>query len=53
MMLDWLPGAARGGEIIRVAVEQFFTRNEERTRDLGGALSCAELGDRIVERIAA
>jgi 3-isopropylmalate dehydrogenase len=53
MMLDWLPGAGRGGEIIRVAVEQFFTRNEERTRDLGGALSCAELGDRIVERIAA
>jgi 3-isopropylmalate dehydrogenase len=51
MLLDWLPGTAAGGAMIRSAVERFFTTSEERTCDLGGRLRTAELGDRIVDLV--
>ncbi len=52
MMLDWLPGGAAGPALIRSAVEQFFASSEERTPDLGGSLTTAELGSRIADLIA-
>jgi 3-isopropylmalate dehydrogenase len=53
MMLDWLGDRAksdearRGAALIRRAVEQVYDAPENRTRDLGGALSTSQMTDLI------
>ncbi len=51
MMLDWL-GEDHAAVSIRRAVEQAFADNN-RTQDLGGTLSTAEMTTAIVERLGA
>src|SRR5688572_17393667 len=54
MMLEWLPGeeCARGAAMLRRAVTGVLSDARNRTRDLGGTLSTAEMGDQIVAAIA-
>lgn len=47
MMLEWL-GESEAAAAIRAAVEKVFKDPAARTRDLGGTLSCTEMGDRLV-----
>jgi 3-isopropylmalate dehydrogenase len=47
MMLEWLD-AAPGAEAIRAAVRAVFANRELRSRDMGGALNCAEMTDAIL-----
>jgi len=47
MMLGWLGETAAASAVSR-AVESVFEDPSARTRDLGGALACAEMGDRVV-----
>ncbi len=53
MMLEWLnePETIRGAALIRRAVEAVLGDPRQRTRDLGGTLSCAEMGGRIAAAI--
>jgi 3-isopropylmalate dehydrogenase len=51
MMLEWL-GETRGAEVIRRAVERVFAAPGLRTRDLGGALSTAEMGDQLAAAVS-
>ena len=55
MMLEWLdhPETRRGAGLIYRAVERIFADPSQRTRDLGGALSTVEMGDRIVAAVTA
>jgi 3-isopropylmalate dehydrogenase len=54
LMLEWLddPACHRGAAIVRSAVEQVLADPTNRTADLGGSLTTAQLGDRIVQGIA-
>ncbi len=49
MMLEWLahPETLRGGAMIYGAVRRVFADPAVRTRDLGGSVGTAEMGDRI------
>ena len=49
MMLDWLghEETRRGAAMIEQAVREVYTSSTERTGDLGGTLSTAEMGDRV------
>jgi 3-isopropylmalate dehydrogenase len=49
MMLEWLPHpeTARAGATIRSAIERVFADPAARTRDLGGTLTTAGMGERI------
>lgn len=51
MMLDWLkhPQLARGAEMIRQAVGRVLASPENRTPDLKGKLSTAQMGDLIMQ----
>jgi len=51
MMLEWFDPleTRRGAAMIRNAVERVFARPQERTPDLGGRLTTAQMGDRIAE----
>ena len=51
MMLEWL-GETVAAKQIEQAVETVLAEPANRTPDLGGSLSTAELGDRIAARIA-
>ncbi len=53
LLLDWLghPETVRGAGMIRHAVQQVFADPHQRTPDLGGSLTTAELGDRIAAAI--
>ena len=50
MMLDWLdtPATRRGAEMINHAVRTVFLNRNIRTRDMGGVLSTAGMGDAII-----
>jgi len=50
MMLEWLdtPAACRGAALIRRAVCAVFSDRHARTRDMGGSLSTAQMGDAII-----
>lgn len=50
LMLDWL-GEARGAALVRGAVERVLADPARRTRDLGGTLSTAELGDLVAREV--
>ena len=50
MMLEWL-GEADGAQAIETAVEKVLANPANRTRDVGGALTCKEMGDRVVESL--
>ena len=54
MMLEWLghPETERGAAAIRTAVAGVLAADRNRTADLGGSLTTAEMGDRIAQRIA-
>lgn len=54
MMLDWFATeeTERGAKLIYRAVERVFGNPAQRTRDLGGTLATAAMGDLIVEGIA-
>ncbi len=53
MLLDWLGHAEtrRGAEIIRRAAARVLADGRNRTRDLGGSLTGAEMGDRVIAAI--
>ncbi len=53
MMLEWFATeeTKRGAALINRAVAQVFSTPENRTRDLGGTLSTAAMGDLIVQQI--
>ena len=51
MMLDWL-GDAASARRIDAAVAKVFADPRNRTRDMGGALTTREMGDRIAEALA-
>ncbi|MDX1979083.1 MAG: isocitrate/isopropylmalate dehydrogenase family protein [Bryobacteraceae bacterium] len=53
MMLEWLghPETLRGGRMIRDAVARVFADPAKRTRDLGGTVSTAQMGDLITAAI--
>jgi len=53
MMLEWLdhPEAHRGARLIRESVEKTMADPSNRTVDLGGTLSCQQMGDRVAETI--
>ncbi len=53
MMLDWLghPETRRAAEMIRQAVEEVYGDPTNRTPDMGGLLTTAELADLIVSRL--
>ena len=53
MMLDWLGEAEtrRGAQSVRVAVGRVLEDQQNRTRDLGGALSTQQMGDLIREAL--
>ena len=53
MMLDWLGEAEtrRGSALIREAVQRVLENEQNRTRDLGGALSTQQMGDLIREAL--
>ena len=52
MMLEWLGDETRpGGLLIREAVERVLRSEKNRTPDLGGALTTAQMGDLIAEEI--
>lgn len=55
LMLEWLahPEAVRGAAMIRSAVQHICANDANRTRDLGGSVSCGEMGDRIAGAIDA
>jgi 3-isopropylmalate dehydrogenase len=55
MMLDWLadPATRDGARTIRDAVADVLADPQNRTPDLGGALSTAAMGDRVTQRITA
>jgi 3-isopropylmalate dehydrogenase len=50
MMLEWLdhPDTARGATLIRRAVETVLANPANRTPDLGGTLTTAQMGDLVV-----
>ncbi len=50
MMLDWL-GEEAASKRIHAAVEATLADPANRTRDIGGEMSCAEMGDRVVEAL--
>ena len=50
MMLDWL-GLEASGAAIRSAVEESLQDPACRTRDLGGALSCAQMTEAVISRL--
>jgi 3-isopropylmalate dehydrogenase len=54
MMLDWLGSeeTKRGARLIREAVEKVLAEPENRTADLGGRLTTAQMGDRVIGEIA-
>ncbi len=52
MMLDWL-GEPAAAAAIRAAVEAVFAEPRNRTRDVGGELSCTAMGDRLAAAILA
>ena len=53
MMLEWLdhPQTVHGAAGIRRAVEEVLQRPDQRTPDLGGTLTTAEMGDRVAGAI--
>ncbi|MFN7921873.1 MAG: isocitrate/isopropylmalate dehydrogenase family protein [Bryobacteraceae bacterium] len=53
MMLEWLPHdeCKRGAAMIYSAVERAFADPAHRTRDMGGTMSTAEMGDRILAHL--
>jgi 3-isopropylmalate dehydrogenase len=53
MMLEWLdhPETHRGARLIRESVEKTMADPSNRTVDLGGTLSCQQMGDRVAETI--
>jgi len=53
MMLKWLAHTEtqRGAAIVRRVVERVFSEPKHRTRDLGGSLATAEIGDLIAQEI--
>ncbi len=53
MMLDWLghPETRRGSGMIRRAVEDVYRDPGNRTPDMGGAMTTADLGDLIASRL--
>ena len=52
MMLEWLGEETRhGGRLIRDAVERVLRSEKNRTPDLGGALTTAQMGDLIAGAI--
>jgi 3-isopropylmalate dehydrogenase len=53
LLLDWLddPEAKRGARLIDEAVARVLAVREARTRDLGGTMSTAAMGDRIVAEL--
>ena len=53
MMLEWFDmlETARGGAMIRSAVERVLAEPSNATRDLGGPLSTREMGDGILEAL--
>jgi 3-isopropylmalate dehydrogenase len=51
MMLDWF-GLADGAKLIGAAVEAVMRDATRRTRDLGGTLSTAAMGDLVVAEIS-
>ncbi len=54
MMLEWLahPETARGAALIRAAAEKILSDPDQRTPDLGGSLTTAQMGDRIAAAVA-
>ena len=52
MMLDWFnhTETRRGGDLIRQAVAEVMSDPSNRTTDLGGELSTADMGDLVVSR---
>ena len=50
MLLDWLntPAARRGAQRIQRAVRDVLSDRRARTRDMGGTLSTAQMGDAII-----
>ena len=54
MMLEWFdtPGTRQGGALIRTAVAETLASPENRTRELGGSLGTAAMGDLLAGRIA-
>ncbi|HOX02722.1 MAG TPA: isocitrate/isopropylmalate dehydrogenase family protein [Candidatus Paceibacterota bacterium] len=53
MMLDWLgsPETRQGAERIRQAVTRVLAQPQNRTPDLGGAISTSQMGDLIVSQL--
>src|SRR6185503_9660161 len=53
MMLEWLdhPETAKGAERIRRAVEAALKDPRNRTPDLGGKLTTAEMADKVIEKL--
>ncbi len=53
LMLEWFdhPEAIRGAAMIRNAVQRICADDANRTRDLGGSVTCGEMGDRIAGAI--
>jgi 3-isopropylmalate dehydrogenase len=53
MMLEWLDTeeTRRGAKLVGRAIERIFRDSEKRTRDLGGSLSTAAMGDLIAAEI--
>ncbi len=50
MMLEWL-GEEEAAKRIHQAVETTLSDPSNRTRDIGGTMSCAEMGDRLTEAV--
>jgi 3-isopropylmalate dehydrogenase len=53
MMLEWLPGdeSTQGAGLIYRAVEKVLADPANRTTDLGGRLSTAEMGQRVADSV--
>ena len=50
MMLDWLDLSAYGNSV-RHAVEKTLQDPANRTRDIGGSMSCTEMGDAVIRNM--
>jgi isocitrate/isopropylmalate dehydrogenase len=52
-MLEWLDTEETrfGAKLVGRAIERIFSDPEKRTRDLGGSLSTAAMGDLIAEEL--
>jgi 3-isopropylmalate dehydrogenase len=53
MMLDWFgsEAARAAAERVRAAVRKVFSNPRQRTADMGGSLTTAEMGTRVIDAL--